>query len=70
MSLDSPIIITPSLSLEELELEIDKLFLRQQTKQAWLNNQVSTSDFLDLLDEQGFDVEDLINVWETGIKLI
>ncbi|BBD66332.1 hypothetical protein NIES4072_63990 [Nostoc commune NIES-4072] len=70
MSLDTPIIITHDLSLEELELEIDKLFLRQQTKQAWLNSEVSTSDFLDLLDQQGFDIEDLVNVWETGIKLI
>ena len=58
------------MSLDELDLEIDKLFLRQQTKESWLNNQISTNDFLDLLDEQGLDVEDLVNIWETGIKLI
>ena len=70
MNCDTPLIIVPNMSLDEIELEIDKLFLRQQTTQAWLNNQVSTSDFLDLLDEQGFDVEDLINIWDAGIKLI
>ena len=70
MSFNTPLIIVPNMSLDEIELEIDQLFLRKETTQAWLNNQLSTSDFLDLLDEQGFNVEDLINVWDAGIKLI
>ena len=66
---NTPIIWTPNLQGEELQAQIDDMFFRAYATQKWLNNELETDTFLDILDSQKIDVYDLVNVWESGVTL-
>ena len=66
---NTPIIWTPNLSGEELQAQIDDMFFRAYATQKWLNGELETDTFLDILDSQKIDVYDLTFLWESGVTL-
>jgi len=51
---------------EELEIEVEKLFIRTQARELWLSGGCTTEEFLDLINEQKIEVFDLAQTWEAG----
>ena len=70
VNFETPFIWTPGISLDEVEFEIDQMIDRAYARDAWLDGQISTSDFLDLLHDQDIDVFDLVDCWENQIILV
>lgn len=66
---NTPIIWTPNREGEKLQQEIDDMFFRAFATQKWLDNELETDTFLDILDSQKIDVYDLVSVWESGVTL-
>lgn len=62
-----PLIIQPHMEQEELEIQVERLFIRTQARELWLTGGCTTEEFLDLIDEQKIDVFDLAATWEAGI---
>ena len=61
-----PLILTPDLTGEALDREIDDMFYRSYATQKWLNGELESDTFLDILDSQKIDVYDLVSLWESG----
>lgn len=61
-----PLLIYPEMSKEELEHECKKLWDRTVAIRQWEEGQLSTSDFLDMLDSQSYDVFDFAQNWIDG----
>jgi len=51
---------------EELEIEVERLFIRTQARELWLSGGCTTEEFLDLINEQKIEVFDLAQTWEAG----
>nr|WP_290226314.1 hypothetical protein [Trichocoleus desertorum] len=61
-----PLIFQPHMCQEELEIGVEKLFIRTQARELWLSGGCTTEEFLDLVNEQKIDVFDLADTWESG----
>lgn len=66
---NTPIILAPNVSEQELQAEIDDMFFRSYATQKWLQGELETDVLLDILDSQKIDVHDLVSVWESGVTL-
>lgn len=66
---NTPIILAPNLQEDELQAQIDDMFFRAFATQKWLDGELETDTFLDILDSQKIDVCDLVSVWESGVTL-
>lgn len=62
-----PLILQPHMCPEELEIEVERLFIRTQARELWLSGGCTTEEFLDLINEQKIEVFDLVDTWEAGI---
>lgn len=65
----TPLIWTPSTEAEEIQSQIDDMFFRAFATQEWLQGQLETDVFLDILDSHKIDVYDLVSLWESGVTL-
>ncbi len=65
----TPLILTSDLTGKALEQEIDNMFFRAYATQKWLNGELESDTFLDILDSQKIDVYDLVSLWESGATL-
>lgn len=63
----TPVIWTPSLEEEEVSDQLSMMIDRAIATCAWIDGEMSTSDFLDLLDYQGIDVYDAVAGWDAGL---
>ena|GEM_PF-5232707 len=61
-----PLIMQPHMDPEELEIEVERLFIRTQARELWLSGGCTTEEFLDLINEQKIEVFDLAQTWEAG----
>lgn len=66
---NTPLILAPELTGQALDQEIEDMFFRAYATQKWLNGQLESDTFLDILDAQSIDVYDLIGLWESGVTL-
>jgi hypothetical protein len=62
---NTPALLHVYMEPEEIHHEIDLAYERTAACIAWLHNQISSDDFLTILDAQGIDVAYLIAYWET-----
>ena len=66
---NTPVIWTPNLEGDELQAEIDDMFFRAYATKKWIQGELETDTFLDILDSQKIDVYDLVKLWESGVTL-
>jgi len=65
-----PILITPDMGIEEFNIELQKMTLRRDATQAWLQGQLETDDFLATLEDTGVDSFDACKSWAEGMIFI
>jgi hypothetical protein len=70
MTLAVPMLWYPGQSQEESEQEISLMLQRSLAVQQLQSGTLSQEDFCDLLNDQGFFVEELLGVWGDGGALI
>jgi hypothetical protein len=61
-----PLVFQPHMHPEQVEIEVEKLFIRTQAREPKLSGGCTTEEFLDLVNEQKIDVFDLAQTWEAG----
>lgn len=59
----TPAIWTPEKAGAEWEWEVEQMLIRADATEAWLQGELSVSDYLDLLDSQQIDVFSLPDYW-------
>ena len=62
-NLSTPAIWYPGQTSEEFEEELKLMVLRSQATSDFLQGRIAADDFLDFLNDAGFDVFDLAQNW-------
>jgi hypothetical protein len=70
MTLAVPMLWYPGQDPEEAEAEISLMLQRSLAVSKLQEGTLSDEDFCDLLNDQGFFVEDLLGIWGEGGRLI
>lgn len=70
MTLAVPMLWYPGQCQEEAEHEIRLMIQRSRAVQQLQEGTLSDEDFCDLLNDQGYYVEDILSVWGEGGTLI
>lgn len=65
-----PMLWYPGQCQEEADQEIQLMIQRSRAVQQLQDGTLSDEDFCDLLNDQGYYVEDLLNIWGEGGTLI
>jgi hypothetical protein len=61
-----PLIVPPA-DEGDFQVEAELLFKRSLATRDWLNGELSTNDFMDLLDTQNLDIIQIASDWSNGI---
>lgn len=70
MSLIVPAIWYPGQSKEESDYEVGLMVQRSLAVNALLEGSLDQEQFCDLLSDQGYFVEDLLDTWGEGVPLL
>lgn len=62
----TPVIYVPGLDPEQLQAEIDRMFVRSQATSDFVQGKLSPDDFCDVLNDSRIDPYLCLDDWEDG----
>lgn len=65
-----PALWTPGMSEEQWQQELDRMLLRSQATQQFVDGTLSPDDFADVLAETGCNPHEVAELWEDGVSLL
>jgi hypothetical protein len=60
------LVIVPDMSLVDLEREVNLMLIREMATAEFLDGTIDAYDWLDTLDECGYDVDAAVRDWTNG----
>lgn len=65
----TPLIVIPDFDDADIDQEFERYWVRQKMTQQFLVGEIDVTTFLDLLDDQGFEIDDYLTEAEQALEI-
>jgi len=65
----TPLIVIPDFDDADIDQEFERYWVRQKKTQQFLVGEIDVTTFLDLLDDQGFEIDDYLTEAEQALEI-